>query len=120
METVPTICPCRTCQGKGGNPRVFYFFGGYLQKRRKKCRLCLHFFVTYQCSYEEMGAKITSVDSTPVFHDNSGIERSPQLELFDFDDFTERMRYVTKRPPYRKRAIFPKDATQLVIEGLFD
>lgn len=74
--------------------------------------------VTYQCSYEEMGAKITSVDSTPVFHDNSGIEKSPQLELFDISDFSSRMRYVTKRPPYQKRRIFPIDAIQLVIEGI--
>ena len=76
--------------------------------------------VTYQLNYEETGAKIASIERSPIFHDNSGIEKSPQLELFDVDDFTERMRYVTKRPPYRKRAIFPKDATQLVIEGLFD
>ena len=83
--------------------------------------------VTYQCSYEEMGAApprkfggegITSVDSTPVFHHNSGIEKSPQLELFDISDFSQRIRYVTKRPPYRKRRIFPIDATQLVIEGI--
>jgi hypothetical protein len=36
--------------------------------------------VTYQCSYEETDAKITSVDSTPVFHDNPGIEKSLQRE----------------------------------------
>jgi transposase InsO family protein len=83
--------------------------------------------VTYQLNYEETGAApprksggegITSVDSTPVFHDNSGIEKSPQLELFDISDFASRMRYVTKRPPYQKRRIFPIDAVQLVIEGI--
>lgn len=74
--------------------------------------------VTYQCSYEKMGAKITSVDSTPVFHHNSEIEESPQLELFNISDFSEGMRYVTKRPPYRKHRIFPIDAIQLVMEGI--
>jgi hypothetical protein len=52
-----------------------------------------------------------------VFHDNPGIEKSPQLELFDISDFS--MRYVTKRPPYRKRKRFPIDAVQLVIEGIY-
>jgi hypothetical protein len=74
--------------------------------------------VTYQCSYEEAGAKITSVESIPVLHDHSGIETSPQLELFDVSAFSEGMRYVTRRPPYRKRGRFPIDATQLVIEGI--
>jgi len=72
--------------------------------------------VTYQCSHEEKGAEIASIERTPVFHDNSGIEKSPQLELFDFDD--DRMRYVTIRPPYRKRKRFPIDATQLVLAGI--
>jgi len=74
--------------------------------------------VTYQLNYEETGAFIASVDSTPVFHNNSGIEKSPQLELFDISDFSAGIRYVTERPPYRKRRIFPLDATQLVIEGI--
>jgi hypothetical protein len=72
--------------------------------------------VTYQCSYEETGAKITSVESIPVLHDHSGIEKSPQLELFDLSDFN--MRYVTKRPPYRKRRRCPIDAVQLLLEGI--
>ena len=74
--------------------------------------------VTYRLNYEEAGAKIASIDSTPVFHDNSGIEKSPQLEVFDVSAFSKGVRYVTQRPPYRKRRILPIDATQLVIEGI--
>jgi hypothetical protein len=70
--------------------------------------------ITYQCSYEETGAKIASIDSTPVFHDNSEIEKSPQLELFDISDFSEGMRSVSQRPAYRKR--IQRDATQLMID----
>jgi hypothetical protein len=74
--------------------------------------------VTYQCSYEEKGAEIASIERTPVFHDHPGIEKSPQLELFDVDDVTDRRCYVTRRPPYRKRRRFPINTTQLVIEGI--
>ena len=76
--------------------------------------------VTYQYSYEESGAKITSIETTPVLHDHSGIEKSPQLELFDITDFASQMRYVTRRPPNQKRRTFPIDATQLVLEAIGD
>jgi len=68
--------------------------------------------VTYKYSYEQNNLQI---ENSPVFHEQSGIKKSIQLELFDL---TERMRYVTRRPPNRKRKSYPPDATQLEIEGL--
>lgn len=73
--------------------------------------------VTYKSSYGQNSAKITSIENKPVFHELSGIKKSTQFELFDL---TERIRYATRRPPNRKRKNYPKDATQLEIEGVFD
>ena len=74
--------------------------------------------ITYRCSYERTGGRIARIENTPVFHDNSGIEKSPQLELFDVSAFSDKMRYVTQRPKNRKRRRFPIDATQLFIEAV--
>ncbi len=66
--------------------------------------------VSYLCAHER--SQITSVFSTPVFHDHPGIEPTRQLELFDFSQ--SQFRYVSRRPPYRKR--IRSDATQLVMD----
>ena len=48
-----------------------------------------------------------SMEVYPLFHLFGGICK-PHI----------RMRYVTIRPPYRKRKSFPIDATQLILEGI--
>jgi hypothetical protein len=70
--------------------------------------------VSYQCVHEQQ--EMVSVENTPVFHEHPGIEVSPQLELFDASPF--KLRYVTRRPPYRKRTKNPVDAIQLLIDAL--
>ena len=66
--------------------------------------------VSYECVHHN--SQIESVKNTPVFHEQSGIDDSPQLELFDLSGY--QLRYVYRRPPYRRNRI-KADATQLVI-----
>lgn len=70
--------------------------------------------VSYHCLRERN--QITEVENAPVFHDHSGIEHSPQLELFDLSEYE--LRYVSKRPR-AKRKRCKVDATQWLIWGIF-
>jgi hypothetical protein len=66
--------------------------------------------VSYHCLREQR--RITEVENAPVFHDHSGIEPSPQLELFDLSEY--QLRYVSRRPRSRRKR-YKADATQLLI-----
>ncbi|MBI1929507.1 transposase family protein [Candidatus Poribacteria bacterium] len=55
-------------------------------------------------------SQVTAIQNTPVFHQHHGIDDSPQLELFDLSSYP--LRYVTRRPVYRRRRS-QRDASQL-------
>lgn len=74
--------------------------------------------VSYRYSTEKSKAEIVEILNSPVFHDNSRIEESPQLELFSVADLKQPLRYVSRRPPNRKRRSFRCDATQLILRGI--
>ena len=69
--------------------------------------------VSYECTQEKN--QIADIKNRPVFHQHSGVEESPQLELFDLSRYE--LRYVTFLPAYpRKR--YQKDAYQLTINEI--
>ena len=71
--------------------------------------------VSYACSHEQR--TIHSVALEPVFHQHPGIDVSPQLQLFDLSRFPRR--YVSRRPPYRKRRPKSKRERQLCFGFVF-
>jgi transposase InsO family protein len=67
--------------------------------------------VTYLYEEQTVDSHPLSIDNSPLFHDNRQIPQPLQFELFDLTEFE--LRYVVKRPAYRRRKKIPHDAVQL-------
>lgn len=102
----------RTVDGQGRISIKRYRLDVRVELKRKRVEI-REFFNSLVVIYQS-GAVISSecthspcqmavVKDTPVCHEHPSIDPSPQLELFDLSPW--KGRYVTKRPPYRKRIL---------------